>query len=390
MPLYIIDTGGTASTVGLFSFFFLVPVLIVYPFAGVLGDRMNRKKIMLITDFISAVIILGLALISYFNMMSLTLLIPVQVIISLLNGFFDPATRGMLPQLVKSDKLTQANSTVASLKTISLFFGPLIGALLYAHFSVTILFFINGISFFLSGISEMKIFYIHNKYKTQGTQSIMRGIIIDLSKGFKFILKRQSIRKLCYFLLFTYLFIQPVFSVVLPVFFKTKLDYSDTQYGYLQSILILGMLLGSVFVGIVFSKKNNVLKSLKIGSSLLLLNMLLFSVLMFPDSILVLGNASVLYFVLLAGFLCLISASLMFINIPVQTFIQRETPDEYMSRVFSLVSMIAKGGMPFGALLYGIALERVEAHWSILIVVLLMTAVSIIFFTGFSKESQEL
>jgi MFS family permease len=385
MPLYIIDAGGSASTVGLFSFLSLVPVLIVYPFAGVLGDRHNRKTIMVVTDFVSAGVILGLGLISYLNVMSLTLLMSVQVMVSLLNGLFDPATRGMLPQLVKSDKLTRANSIVASLKTVSLMLGPVIGAVMYANFSVTILFLINGISFFLSGTSEMMIRYTHNKLKTAVG---MRGIITDLSEGIRFILAKKSIRKLCYFFMVTYLFVQPAFNVVLPVFFKTRLEYSDTQYGYLQSILILGMLLGSILVGTVFSKKDNVLKPLKSGTGLLLINMLLFSALMFPYSISALGGGSISYFVLLAVVLCLLSASLMLINIPVQTFIQRETPDEYMSRVFSLVSMISRGGMPFGALLFGIVLERIEAHWSVLAATLLMIVVSIVFLTTFSGNQK--
>ena len=60
IPLFILDSGGSAATIGLFSFFALVPAHIVYPFAGVLGDRQNRKTIMGLTDFASgAVILLG-------------------------------------------------------------------------------------------------------------------------------------------------------------------------------------------------------------------------------------------------------------------------------------------------------------------------------------------
>jgi MFS-type transporter involved in bile tolerance (Atg22 family) len=148
------------------------------------------------------------------------------------------------------------------------------------------------------------------------------------------------------------------------------------------------MLLGSIIVGTVFSKKDNVIKPLKSGAGLLLVNMLLFSALMFPYSISALGGGSIPYFVLLAAVLCLVSASLMLINIPVQTFIQQETPDEYMSRVFSLVSMISRGGMPFGALLFGVVLERIEAHWSVLAATLLMVVVSIVFLTTFSGNNQ--
>ncbi|MFT9496723.1 MFS transporter [Anaerosolibacter sp.] len=376
MPLYIIDAGGSAATVGLFSFASLVPALLIYPFAGVLGDRMNRKTIMVITDFVSAGVILGLAFISYLDKMSLTLLLLGQIIISLLNGLFDPATRGMLPQLVGQDELTKANSKVASLRGLSVLLGPVIGTALYANFGITVLFLINGISFLLSGISEMMIRYKH--VKRESAEGIS-GIAADLLEGMRFILANKIISKLCYFFLVLYSLIQPIFSVVLPLFYKTHLNYPDTQYGYLQSILVLGMLVGSVFVGLFFGKDNTMFTPLKIGCNILIGSMLMFSLLMFPNILFVLGNDSILYFALLAVILCLFSAANMFINVPVQSFIQRETSNEYMSRVFSIVGMITRGGMPFGALLYGIVLDRVEVHW----IVLGATLLVILIFAGF-------
>lgn len=388
MPLYIIDAGGSAGTIGLFFFLSLVPALLVYPFAGVLGDRLNRKAIMVVTDFVSAGVILGLAFMAYFDRMSLALLLPAQVIISLLNGLFDPATKGMLPRLVAQDELTRANSKVASLRGLSILAGPVIGAALYANFGITVLFFINGVSFLLSGISEMLIRYKH--VKLESAEGIS-GIVTDLSEGIRFILANKMIRKLCYFFLIVYSLIQPIFAVALPLFYKTRLGYPDTQYGYLQSVLILGMLLGSVFVGLVFGKDDNMLRPLKLGSGLLMASMLMFSLLMFPNILSVLGNDSILYFVLLAGVLCLSSAAVMFINVPVQSFIQRETPNEYMSRVFSIVGMITRGGMPFGALLYGFVLERASLHWTVLAAVLLMSIISSVFLSSFSgsQENQQ-
>lgn len=376
MPLYIIDAGGSATTIGLFSFLSLVPALIVYPFAGVLGDRLNRKTIMVTTDFISAGVILSLAYIAYFNKMSLSLLLIAQVIISLLNGLFDPATKGMLPQLVSQDELTKANSKVASLRGLSVMLGPVIGAVLYAKWGITILFFINGFSFLLSGISEMLIRYNHIK---RDLSEGISGILDDLSEGIRFILANKMVRKLCCFFLIIYALIQPIFSVVLPLFFKTLLKYSDTQYGYLQSILVIGMIFGSVLVGLIFGKENNILKPLKVGCSILIASMLVFSLLMFPNILCIFGNSSIIYFGLLAAALCLFSAAIMFINVPVQTFIQRETPNEYISRIFSIVGMISRGGMPFGALVYGIILNRIEIYYIVLVVTLLMAVISVVF-----------
>ena len=79
-------------------------------------------------------------------------------------------------------------------------------------------------------------------------------------------------------------------------------------------------------------------------------------------------------------------AAIKFINVPVQTFIiQRATPNEYMSRMFSIVGMITKGGMPFGALVYGFVLNSVEMHWTILTATLLMMLISVVFLASLLK-----
>jgi MFS family permease len=382
MPLYIIDVGGSAATVGLFSFLTLMPVLVVYPLAGVLGDRLNRKIIMMATDFASALVILGLALGAYSNKMSLALLLSVQVMVSLLNGLFDPATKGMLPQLVAQDELSKANSTLAALRTLSVLLGSVIGAVLYAGMDIKVLFFINGISFLLSGSCATLIGYKHAKRESSKG---MRGIIADLYEGVKFIMYNKVILKLCTFFLLIYALIQPIFAVTLPLFFRTRLEYSDAQYGYLQMVIIFGALLGSILVGVLFGKEKEVNKSLVIGCSLVIVAMLAFSVLLFPHSLSVLGKGTILYFTLLAGILCLLSVAIMFINVPVQTFIQKATPDEYMSRMFSIVGMITKGGMPFGALLYGITLNRVEVHWTMLAAALIVMCISVMFLASLGK-----
>ena len=147
---------------------------------------------------------------------------------------------------------------------------------------------------------------------------------------------------------------------------------TDVQYGYLQTFIILGALIGSILVGYFFGKEVRMSKPLVIGCSILLSSMFMFSILLFPTSLYTLGNDTTIYFILLASVLCLFSAGNMFISVPVQSFIQQATPNEYMSRVFSLVNMISRGGIPFGALIYGMILERAEMHWTMLSITLLI------------------
>ncbi|WP_315072041.1 MFS transporter [uncultured Clostridium sp.] len=387
IPLYIIDVGGSAASVGLFSFLSLLPLLIAYPFAGVIGDRLNRKTIMVATDITSAAAILGLTFAAYTDKINLTLLLTVQVIVSLLNGLFDPATKGMLPQLVAPEKLTQANSTLASLRTLSGLLSPILGAILYEKLGIASIFLINGISFLLSGSCSMLINYKHVKRESAaGAQ----GYIADLSQGIKFVLDNKIISKLCTFFLLIYAIIQPIFTVVLPLFFKTQLAYSDKQYGYLQMILILGALLGSILVALLFGKENKISNPLMIGCGLLMVTMLAFSVLLFPRILYFLGTGTLLYFVFLSAILFLLSVAIMLINVPVQTFIQKHTPDEYMSRMFSIVGMITKGGMPFGGLVYGIMLNKVPVYLVMLSATILILSISVAFLYSLIKISDSL
>jgi hypothetical protein len=207
----------------------------------------------------------------------------------------------------------------------------------------------------------------------------------DLSEGIKFILDKKMIRQLCVFFLIIYALIQPIFAVVLPLFFRTQLNYSDTQYGYLQMIIILGALIGSTLVGLLFGKEKKMLRPLMIGSNLLMAMMLAFSLLLFPSIIFQLGEDTLLYFFLLSAVLFLLSIAIMFIHVPIQALIQRKTPNEYMSRIFSIVGVISKGGIPLGALVYGFVLNIIKMHWTILSATILIILISVVFLISLSK-----
>ncbi|AOT69510.1 MFS transporter [Geosporobacter ferrireducens] len=375
MPLYIIDIGGTAATIGIFSFLSFLPTLIIYPFAGVLGDRLNRKTIMVVTDLISAGVIMILAILAYWDMLSIGILLVAQVIIILMNGLFEPATRGMLPQLVDQGEATRSNAMVSSMRTASIMVGPVMGAALYAKFGIVMVFIVNGVSFLLSAVSEMMIAYKFTKVKSR---SGIIGIFQDLSEGVEFIRSNRTIGLLCLFYLANYMMLQPIFSVILPLLFKMSLKFSDIRYGYVQMIVILGGLVGSIFVGVLFGKDGELRKPLVWGTGFVSAAMMLFTALILPGSISLLGKDTFLFFVSLAGALCLLSISSAFIIIPIQAHIQKETPIQYMSRVFSMMGLLSRGGIPLGALIYGFTLERIALHNTMFSAVLLMIAT----FTG--------
>jgi len=385
MPLYIIDIGGTAATIGLFSFISFLPTLLIYPFSGVLGDRINRKTIMVVTDFISAVTIMLLAILAYLDRIQIPILLAAQVIIVLMNGIFEPATRGMLPKLVDKEEATRSNAIVSSMRSASIMIGPVIGTALYAKFGIKMVFLINGCSFFLSAVSEMMIEYKHTNSKAESDKM---GIFQDILEGLKFIKSNKIISLLCLFYLVNYMMVQPIFSVIFPLLFKVNLEFSDIKYGYVQMIIIFGGLLGSIIVGILFAKDGKLKSAMIWGTGFVSAAMIFYVVLIFPKSIYLLGNDTFLYFGLLSGVLFLLSISSSFIIVPIQAHIQKETPIQYISRVFSMIGLMSRGGIPLGALIYGFALERIEMHSTMVLATILTILASIVIVVSMLKVQE--
>ncbi len=332
----------------------------------------------------SAIIVLFLAYISYIDKMSLVLLLIVQVLVSFSYGFFDPATKGMIPQLVEEDELTKTNSKVATLRILSGIVAPLIAVSLYTAYGVTILFIINGVSFLLSGSSEM---FIRYKHIAKESKEGIKGIMEDMAEGAKFIKNNEIIRKFSLYFLVVFAFIQPVFGVILPLFYRAKLNYPDTQYGILQVALFVGALLGSIAVG-VFVKEDNFKKALVLGITSVVASMCIFAGVLLPGVVSAVGNDSIGYFILFSAVLFIQYTSIMFITIPLQTVIQKATPNEYMSRVFSIVGLISKGGMPLGALVYGLILGMIEIHTATMIAAAIILMISVRFLTTFRKVKE--
>ena len=237
---------------------------------------------------------------------------------------------------------------------------------------MTILFLVNGIGFVLSGISEIFIRYTHKKQETPAKFSS------DFQDGFRFIIGQKGIALLCLFLMAVYTLVMPLFSVVLPLFFRTALDYPDVQYGVLQTVFIMGMFIGSIFTGLLFGKAGRENKAIVLGLFLLTGATFSFAVMTLPEILNLLGRDSAQYFWMLASVLGLLSVAVMFIAVPSQTVIQKLTPANYMSRVFSIVGMITRGGLPIGALVYGLLLERTEVSSAALAAsaLLMLTAVA--------------
>ncbi|MFP4461664.1 MAG: MFS transporter, partial [Thermotogota bacterium] len=177
IPLFILDLTGSGTIMGTFVLVSNLPRLIFGPFAGVLGDRFDRKKIMVMMDFARGAIILLLAVMTRMDALQISGLLIAQFIISTMDITFDPATQAMLGDIVHNNDLNKANSIIQGINSFSFIVGPAMGGILYGLFGIEVVFLINGISFVLSALSEMFISY--HQTTERGKVSI-KSTLIDI------------------------------------------------------------------------------------------------------------------------------------------------------------------------------------------------------------------
>lgn len=382
LPLFILDLTGSGTIMGTFMILSVAPRLVLYPFAGVVGDRVNRKWIMVSTDFGRGILILVLALLAAKNFVTIPVLFAAQIMISLMNALFRPATRAMLPDIVKEEDLMQANSVVEVVDNFSYIVGPILGGIIYGIGGIKLAFLINGLSFLGSGVSEL---FIRYQQKTKKLEKLTE-VVTDFKEGIHFIRTHRGLLILLVFALLINFLYNPIFGVFIPYVLRVVIQFSSEQFGLLQTSIVVGILIGNVILGMLFAKstvEKMVTRSLIIRTGLLFI----FVILIFPHTIQTLNHGSWAMFC--AVFLAFILMGIFnaFVNTPLSVGLQKLIPTEYRARVLSVGGLIAEGIVPIGYGIIGIALDRAPAYIIALFLSLLLLFVILLFVLKYLKET---
>ncbi|MFH1239287.1 MAG: MFS transporter, partial [bacterium] len=128
-----------------------LPAILIWPIAGVIADRSNRKKIMVVSNIIQAFLMTLILLLSH----SLPHLLPFYIIIFLTYtsiNFFQPALSASIPAVVPREQLLVANSLASGATMICLVIGAVLGNMLVARIGISRGFYINSLLYFIAAI----------------------------------------------------------------------------------------------------------------------------------------------------------------------------------------------------------------------------------------------
>lgn len=140
-------TGSTAFT-GLVGFLQSVPHLVLAPFAGVLGDRVNRRKLLIAALSLLALQSTVLAILSGTKLITPLQLAALALFAGIFNAFETPTRQSIFVQLIdRREDLPNAIALNSMLMNGTRLIGPSIGGLLIAFFDETVCFVLNAVSY---------------------------------------------------------------------------------------------------------------------------------------------------------------------------------------------------------------------------------------------------
>ena len=363
---YILEiSDNNAFLQGLYLALCGVALLLFTPVGGVLGDRINKAKIMYVCDYIKGgMIILATVLMTILPSPTahIVILFILGILGNVVSGIFNPAAGAMLPNIVEPQQLQQANAYFSIKSSMESILGVVLAGVLYAVLPLNILFFAVGSCFIASGLSEMLICY---EYTPSSEPITLRLALSDTKEGFRYLRSQKAIMAIIGSALFINFFMTPMTGNFIPYFIKTDLTSAPA---YLLDSVLKPELWSSVFsvcigassligAAILSARKQEEKCGLKVAKRLCVFSGIMIALAVGYWCLVSRGvflNAFLLLFCtgcLVIGFL------LSFINIPLSTTIQRRVESNKLSKVSSLVSVGSQGMTPIASVLAGAALQ---------------------------------
>jgi len=333
IPWLIYRQTDSVFLLGFVGFAGQLPTFILAPFTGVLTDRWNRYRILIITQILAMVEALVLALLYFTGNIEVWNILLLSILLGCVNALDTPARQSFVFELVDDKKdIGNAIALNSSMVNSARLIGPSIAGILIASLGEGICFLINGLSyiFVIGSLLLMKV-------KPQVPNKKKPDIFNEMKEGFKYTFGFVPIKYIILLLALVSLMGMP-YSVLMPVFAKDIFHGGPYIYGFLVGASGVGALMGAFYL----AAKKTVLgleKIIPLAAGIFGLGLVAFS----------LSHVFALSMILMVA----TGMGMMMQMACCNTILQTITEDDKRGRVMSFYTMAFMGTAPFGSLLAG-------------------------------------
>ncbi|GGB82063.1 MFS transporter [Dyadobacter sediminis] len=324
----------------------LFPSAMLTPFGGVVSDRYNRYRVLLVTQVLSMLQALTLTLVVYFKNYAVWEIISLSVVLGLINAFDVPARQSLVYELVDDKKnLPNALALNSSMVNLSKLIGPAIAGIAIERFGEVVCFGANAFSF-IAVISSLLMIRLPAFQAVKHTKNIFG----ELAEGLTYIRQTPSIRYIIVMLALVSLLLLP-FTSLMPIYAKDIFKGTASTFGLLDSAIGCGALVGAIF-----------LATLQPGTNLS--RILAINTFVFGTGLILFSYTSV--YPLALVFIAVGAFGMMSQTTISNTLIQTTVAPAMRGRVISIFVMAYSGGVPIGSLLVSYVSQHIGVQATVM------------------------
>ena len=193
----LLDLTGSATAVAWMMVVQFLPMAVVGPMAGVVVDRVDRRRLMIATDIIRGVLVLGLLLVQHRDQVWIAYVVTILCVSA--QAFFEPARTATIPNITSAEELMPANALSSATWSAMLAVGASVGGLVTVLSGRNVAFLINAASFFASAyfVSRTRYDSTPPAIPRQAGLAALTGIP-DLVDGLRYVRQRSHVAALMF------------------------------------------------------------------------------------------------------------------------------------------------------------------------------------------------
>lgn len=321
----------SAFLLGFTAFLQGIPILLLSLLGGVAADRMDRRKLLLGSQYAQMTVALTLATLIGFDMILIWHIMVGALVTGVAQAFGGPAYQALIPSLVDKEDLPNAIALMSIQFNLARVIGPALGGIAITALGASACFAINGFSFLAVIVS---LYFIHVRYIPAKSDV---DVLQSLKDGVLWVHRNEAMRGLIVLSTITAFLGVPLVTM-LPVFAEEVYQLGPRGLGMLMSFSGAGAVVGALFVAWL----GNVGRKGRV--SLMMTGFLGAATIVFALSkTLWIGCA----FIFLTGYALLAVFAMQ------NSLVQLLCPEEMRGRIMSVYNMAFRGAMPLGNLTTG-------------------------------------
>ncbi|MGB8982570.1 MAG: MFS transporter [Anaerolineales bacterium] len=263
---------GKASALATLSFFAFLPAVLLTPLAGAFVDRWDRKLVMLLSDFATALGTLTIFLVYTFGSLQIWHVYVVSILAGFFTAFQYPAYDAAVTTMLSKDDYTRAEGMLGSARAFSGILAPIFAAALLGWIGLSGIMLIDLVTF-LAAFGTLILVRIPQPRQTEVGRQSQGTLWQEILFGFRYIQERQSLRSLTILFMLAGIFLAIGATLMAPLVLSLTQN-SESALAAVQSTGAAGGVAGSVVLSLWGGTKRRIHNVLIGGAGASLLGML--------------------------------------------------------------------------------------------------------------------